>query len=50
MSAEVSGAAEGVTLLELLRSGEIEHPGRMNMSRWNTWRSGPLMYVTGYKL
>ena len=41
MSAEVSGAAEGVTLLELLRSGEITHPGRMNMGRWNSWRSGP---------
>ena len=41
MSAEVSGADEGVTLLELLRSGEIAHPGRMNMSRWNAWRSGP---------
>ena len=40
MSAEVSGADEGVTLLELLRSGEIAHPGRVNMGGWNRWRAG----------
>ena len=40
MSAEVSGAEAGVRLVDLLRSGEIEHPGRMNMGSWYEWRSG----------
>ena len=39
VSAEVVDADEGVTLLDLIRSGEIERPGRMRFADWLAWRA-----------
>ena len=39
MSEQVIGEPEGVTLADVIRRGDILHPGKMNMARWNVWRS-----------
>ena len=39
MSEQVVGEPEGVTLVDVIRRGDILHPGRLNMAKWNTWRS-----------
>ena len=39
MSKEVRGEAEGVTLVDVIRRGDILHPGRVSRPVWNKWRA-----------
>eukprot|EP00435_Cladocopium_sp_Y103_P070553 s267_g35.t1 len=46
MSAEVSGEAEGVTLIEAIEAGRIATPGELSFPHWQAWRRGPGMRPT----
>jgi len=38
MSAQVSGEAEGVTLLEAINAGRVPTPGELSFPQWQAWR------------
>ena len=38
MSAQVSGEAEGVTLLEAINAGRVPTPGELTFPQWQAWR------------
>lgn len=46
MSTEVSGEAEGVTLIEAIEAGRIATPGELSFPQWQAWRKGPGMRPT----